>query len=619
MSFFFILFTSLILSTSALAVPSNSSDIQIRVLPASPSNSYAPSVVSCPQSRPKIRTATKLSTEEADWLQLRRKEITDPLVEFLDRSSIPNFDAQRFRSQNGNDSLDLPRIALAFSGGGYRALMNGAGFISAADNRSQDLPKTGGIQGLLQSATYIAGLSGGNWLVGSIYSNNFSTVQEIQSKGWKFDRSIFKGPKEKGISLLNTADYWTEIATQVAAKAEGWDTSLTDYWGRALSYQLVEDEEGGPAYTFSSIARSDHFMKASTPFPIVVADGRAPGEKVGFAPLRYIGSNFSAGAVPKDGRCVEGFDQIGFVMGTSSTLFNQFLLQNLSSVTGDLPSFLNETLYKVLDALDESENDVAQYAPNPFLDWQPSTNPGAKSSQLTLVDGGEDLQNLPLHPLIQPIRAVDVIFAIDSSADTAYNWPNGTALRATYERSLSSIGNGTLFPSIPDAETFVNLGLNKRPTFFGCDASNFTISKGQTVPPLVVYIPNAPYVAASNVSTFDPKYPTEQRDAIIMNGFEAATQGNGTLDSEWRACMGCAVLSRTLHRAGEPLPDACNKCFSRYCWNGTLNQQHVQDYEPTFIIGNVMPANSAEKLSTVRTVVISLTSAVITSLVVALV
>ncbi|KAI9149911.1 Lysophospholipase [Paramyrothecium foliicola] len=602
-----ILFLSFLLGSSASALPHTSPEVQIRALPDSPSGNYTPIIVPCPANRPKIRSAAALSDEESDWLKLRQKAIADPLVEFLSRASIQNFDAQRFRSNGGNSGLELPRIGLAFSGGGYRALMNGAGFLSAADSRTQGLPENGGIQGLLQAATYIAGLSGGNWLVGSVYSNNFSTVQDIQSKAWKFDRDIFKGPESKGISLLNTGEYWAQVATQVAAKAEGWDTSLTDYWGRALSYQLIDDEEGGPAYTFSSIARSDPFKSGAAPFPVVVADGRAPGQKIvsinstvfefnpfemgtwdpttyAFAPLRYLGSNFSAGEIPKDGKCVEGFDQAGFVMGTSSTLFNQFLLQNLSSVTGDLPDFLNETLYNVLDALDEASNDVAQYAPNPFLDWAPSTNPSAKSFQLTLVDGGEDLQNLPLHPLIQPSRALDVVFAVDSSADTANNWPNGTALRATYERSLSPMSNGTLFPTIPDAETFVNLGLNRRPTFFGCDASNFTLKNGQSVPPLVVYIPNAPYVAASNLSTFNPKYTTELRDAVILNGFNAATQGNGTVDSEWHTCVGCAVLSRTMHRADEKLPDACNSCFSRYCWNGTVDQRPVSSYEPSFIL-----------------------------------
>lgn len=211
-----------------------------------------------------------------------------------------------------------------------------------------------------------------------------------------------------------------------------------------------------------------------------------------------------------------------------------------------------------------------------------------------MVDGGEDLQNIPLNPLIQPIRGVDVIFAVDSSADTTYNWPNGTALRATYERSLNStISNGTLFPAIPDDHTFINLGLNNNPTFFGCDAANFTITAGQVVPPLVVYLPNAPYTTDSNVSTFDPSYELAQRNDIITNGLNAGSQGNGTLDAGWPACVACAALSRSFSRTGTTVPQACTACFAKYCWNGTLDSTDRGAYEPAFKISDQTTASSA--------------------------
>lgn len=137
-----------------------------------------------------------------------------------------------------------------------------------------------------------------------------------------------------------------------------------------------------------------------------------------------------------------------------------------------------------------------------------------------MVDGGEDLQNLPLHPLIQPERGVDVVFAVDSSADTLeengdLNWPNGTALVATYQRSLLPIANGTSFPQIPDVNTFVNLGLNNRPTWFGCN-----LDDTESPSPLIVYLPNAPYAYMSNVSTFQMVYSALERDSIIQNGYD---------------------------------------------------------------------------------------------------
>jgi lysophospholipase len=326
--------------------------------------------------------------------------------------------------------------------------------------------------------------------------------------------------------------------------------------------------------------------------PILVADGRAPGEILisgnatnyefnpwemgsfdptvyGFAPLKYTGSNFTGGKLESNQQCIEGFDNVGFVMGTSSSLFNQLIL-NLESTSA--PEVLKNVVGSILEGLGQAQNDIADWTPNPFYHFNNRTNPNAQAKRLTLVDGGEDLQNIPLNPLIQPVRNVDVIFAVDSSADTtaengAANWPNGTALVATYERSLNeTMDNGTAFPAIPGQNTFVNLGLNTRPTFFGCDSSNLT---GPA--PLVVYVPNTPYVYNSNVSTFTLSYNNTERNAIIQNGYDVATMGNGTLDKDFPTCVGCAVLSRSWERTGTTVPDVCQMCFTKYCWDGTLN------------------------------------------------
>jgi lysophospholipase len=85
------------------------------------------------------------------------------------------------------------------------------------------------------------------------------------------------------------------------------------------------------------------------------------------------------------------------------------------------------------------------------------------------------------------------------------------------------------------------------------------------------------------VSTFDPAYNTTQRNLIIQNGYEGATLANGTLDSQWPTCMGCAVIARSLERTGTAMPDACNTCMERYCWNGTTDSRTPgTEYTPTF-------------------------------------
>lgn len=601
-----------------------------RALPLNAPHGYEPQVSRCPSSSPTIRDATSLSKQEEEWLEIRRNATLGPMREFLARLDIQGLDTISYL--NGHQD-DVPIIGIAISGGGYRAMLNGAGVVQAFDDRTEGSTTTGHLGGLLQSSTYLAGLSGGSWLVGSLYVNNFTSISDIldytadESSLWQFGNSIFEGPDSHSIQLLDTVDYYASIIDAVHAKRKaGFDTSLTDYWGRALSYQLINATDGGPGYTFSSISKQQWFQDAKTPLPFIVADGRAPGEiaistnttvfsinpwELGshdptvyaFAPLEYIGTEFDSGRPRDRERCVTGFDSASFIMGTSSSLFNEgLLLTKNSSESHGFKEFIKTVAEESLEAVSDAHNDVS-YVPNPFHGYREKTNPGSTSRHLNLVDGGEDKQNIPLNPLIQPERQVDVIFAVDSSADTdetwptsesSANWPSGAAIEATYRRSLTWIQNGTSFPSIPSVNTFLNLGLNNNPTFFGCNASNFT--DNFPPPPLIVYLPNAPYVHNSNVSTFDPAYDTSERNLLVLNGYNLATQGNSTLDKTWPTCVGCAILARSLERTHTSLPDVCSDCFERYCWDGTINDQVPGHYVPAMKFQEAGVKNAGSKV-----------------------
>ncbi|PLB35232.1 lysophospholipase family protein [Aspergillus candidus] len=607
---------SLVILTSVALAHAATVDVFPRAFPNAP-DGYTPANTTCPAVKPNVRSASRLSRNETKWLQKRRKETVDPMKEFLGRLDLGPFDAVSYIDKTAKNVTDLPNIGFAASGGGYRAMLNGAGVIKAFDNRTANATSKGQLGGLLQASTYVAGLSGGGWLVGSIFVNNFTTISDLQKdkRVWDLQTSILEGPSSKYFQFLSSVNYWENIDKSVKGKKNaGFDVTLTDYWGRALSYQLINSskDDGGPSYTWSSIALSDNFKDGEIPMPLLVADGRKPGELLvgsnstvyefnpwefgswdptiaGFAPLEYLGSKFDNGKL--NDTCVRGFDNAGFVMGTSSSLFNQ-LLPRLNSTS--MPDILKKALEDILKDLSKDDEDIAAYAPNPFYNYRNSTATYATTNELDLVDGGEDGQNIPLHPLIQPERHVDVIFAVDSSADTENSWPNGTSLVQTYERSLNKTGiaNGTVFPSVPDVNTFVNLGLNNRPTFFGCNGSNFT---GPT--PLVVYLPNAPYTAESNTSTFQLSYEDSERDNLITNGLNVATMGNSSLDAQWPSCVGCAILQRSTARTGTPLPDICKSCFAKYCWNGTVDSHPPKPYQPSMKLGSAGSGNSASTSS----------------------
>lgn len=571
--------------------------------------SYAPFNVTCPKG-PLVRIANgKLSKNETSYINDRLRNTRQPMIDWLEKRAnfTDDFNPSKFLS---NTSI---RMGLAFSGGGYRAMLAGAGEFSALDNRTVNSTDNHMMGGLVQAATYLAGLSGGNWLVNSIVLNNFTTIQNLQGDKdiWDLDHSIFN---PGGVNIFKTGSYWHDLVDAVKDKEKaGFNTSLTDLWGRALSYQFINLTDGGPGLDFSDVRNYDAFKHREMPFPIVVSDGRAPHTLIislnstvfefspfemgswdpalnAFTDVKYLGTSVNDGK-PNTTHCVNGFDNAGFVLGTSSTLFNQFLLQlNSTGLEGIVYDFAHD----ILTDLGEDYDDIAIYEPNPFANISSVNTSIRHAPWLDLVDGGEDLQNIPLTPLIQPARDVDVILAFDNSADTEYNWPNGTSMVATYERQFSpAVANSTIFPYVPDTNTFINEGLTKRPTFFGCYRNNLTSlfnesqpSSDHHYPPLIVYIANYAHSFYSNTSTFKMEYDTKEVAGMIENGYNVVTQQNGTIDADWPTCVGCAIVQRERERRGLEPTDQCKQCFDTYCWDGTVNNDKVNtssgsNYAPT--------------------------------------
>ena len=104
-------------------------------------------------------------------------------------------------------------------------MMGCGGAVAAFDSREAN----GQLGGLLQSATYFSGLSGGSWLVGSIYLNNYTTITSLRdyvkgSSVWEFEQSILVGPS-------TVSKYYQALLEAVSAKVDaGFEDSITDYW-----------------------------------------------------------------------------------------------------------------------------------------------------------------------------------------------------------------------------------------------------------------------------------------------------------------------------------------------------------------------------------------------------
>ena len=124
----------------------------------------------------------------------------------------------------------------------------------------------------------------------------------------------------------------------------------------------------------------------------------------------------------------------------------------------------------------------------------------------------------------------------------------------TYQRTqLPDLAESFQFPQVPlEASTWVDQGLNVRPTVFGCDAN--------TSVPLVIYLPNSPLPGvegSTGTSTIKLDYSVEEAASFLDQAQRNAYKGivdqsaaEGTSDEQWPDCLACVVLDRARERAG---------------------------------------------------------------------
>lgn len=521
-------------------------------------NPYAPISAVCPTGS-LIRAASNLSAGEAAFRVGRKAKADVALAAWLSRTD------------SCFDTETLPTIALTTSGGGYRSLLLGGGLIQGLDGRDSNVSTSG----LYQALTYQAGLSGGSWLLSSLAGNNYPTITSLKTGLWEeaFEYGLLVP------EFLLAAEAYDKVVQDIEAKAAaGFSPTLTDPWGRLLSYQLLYGTDGGAGTRMSTIAGLSNFTSFNVPFPVITSlgvktfDGQcAPGPNAtmyeftpyefgswdkdinAFTPTKYLGTKLTNGSPSSTNlveKCVERYDNLGYILGTSSTLFNELCTDLPTAVNSTLSTALYSDLAVIVnDVHNLTTRDLYAVYPNPFYGYAPSTLVSAQV-ELDLVDGGEALQNNPIFPFLQPARGIDVILVNDNSADTSNNFPNGSEILTTYVQSLNA--GLTRMPYIPSVETFISLGLNKRPTFFGCN---------DTTKATIVYLPNVNYTTQSNVATAQLAYPKNQTDAMIANGVAMASW-NGS--ATWGTCLGCAIMMKT----GTTLPTACAACFEELCYHG---------------------------------------------------
>ncbi|KAN0106052.1 FabD/lysophospholipase-like protein [Hyaloscypha variabilis] len=538
---------------------------------------YAPVSTSCP-STSLIRIADGLSDGEQTYRTARKEKADVALADWLLKTSC-GFDT----------SGDLPTVALTSSGGGFRALLGGAGVVQAFDGRDSNVSTSG----LYQGITYHSALSGGSWLLSSIIANDFATISSLLEI-WKpnFANGLFTPDGSNATAVF--ADISADIALK---KAAGFKGTVADAWSRLLSLQLLPGPNYGVDNTLSTITSLSSFIDYEMPYPIITAQnvdlngtlctppangsvweftpyefGTWDPEVAAFTPTAFLGTSVSNG-IPSTNSCITNYDNLGFVLGTSSTLFNDptegateapaVLLANLCQATATTSSNSTSTVDPLTVEFEEdvfgllteipaitftSAADLFATWPNPF--YKLTSAPLVSAQQnLAMVDGGETGQVNPIFPFLQPARNVNVILVNDNDGDTAALYPNGAELHNTY--LAASAAGLTRMPFVPSSDVFIAQNITERPAFFGCgDSSTAT----------VVWIPNAPLTPAGGaIETAQVVINGTQTESLVANGVAVGSQNDS---KEWATCLACGIMEGT----GTVLPAECRACLEKYCF-----------------------------------------------------
>ncbi|PVH72964.1 FabD/lysophospholipase-like protein [Cadophora sp. DSE1049] len=528
-------------------------------------SAYAPTPATCPASL--IRVANGLSSDESAWRTARKFLADDALRTWLEATN-PDFDT----------TGDLPTLGLSISGGAYRALLTGAGVIQAMDARDSSVSTSG----LYQAITYTSALSGGSWLLSSMADHDFPTISNLLSSQWS---SAFNNGLLAPNGILAIFAYAQILGDIKDKESAGFTSTLTDLWARLLSYQLLSGSNGGVASTLSGIQTKSNFISHNTPYPIIAAlntniktEACVPDTNASvwemtpfetgswgvdvnaFTPSKYLGSS-------PNGSCFTGFDNLGFVLGTSSHIFNDlaaiysslapaldtFCTASLGTAdTSDLGEAITalETLFPNLtENLAEAIDAFYALYPNPFYGL--SSASGVSDQEiLHMVDGGESGQTSPILPHLIPARNVSLLIVNDNNGDdeTLPAYPNGTAIYNSY---LAAVSAGlTRMPIVPSPESYLANYTSGDPIFFGCNDPSVTT---------LVWVPNRADTYESGIATFTMQTSKAVTAALIANGNAVMSRDNS---KEWAQCLGCAILDA----GGIDVPESCKDCFEEYCY-----------------------------------------------------
>jgi lysophospholipase len=456
---------------------------------------YAPVYVDCPSGLSVRDASNGLSDSEQSWRDSRSEQVIPALRSYLEAADISGLDVQEYVQKLNSSSA--PVVGLSISGGGTQSGIGGLGIWQAFDARYQPAveARTGG---LVQILTYLTGLSGGGAVsVALIAANNYSTTDDIRQS------ANFSTRYDSG-RTGNQSGFYQTIFENAGAKAEaGFPVSVADPFGQFWGTWLPEEQIFA---NYSDIARENSdggnvsaFALGAAPMPIMVLSEVVPGQspEIGrimfpgrnstngfnltsyevnpyefgswlggrvqaFFPTRYLGTNMSDGMTMNNSQCVQGFDKLTFISGSTTDAYDAYLIDDFykipvfakrstgledrqsssSDAPNDIPIPKDQEQNPIVEIVNQTASNFDQTFneslwatyPNPFANYNDEMR---GVDELLLLDGSMTGETNPIRPLIIPDRHVDFIIVYEASSDAKYGWVNGTNLISPSTNILS--------------------------------------------------------------------------------------------------------------------------------------------------------------------------------------
>lgn len=428
--------------------------------------------------RVRVSSSQELAIEEQEFLAARSRVTHKSLEQLLGRRIQPEH---------------APRIALCFSGGGYRAMTMTLGFLLGA----QDM-------GLLDATTYMAGLSGSTWAMAPWIASKQDLETYVARLGSKTSAGL-----QPIISSIDRSKIRKKIMSRLT---HGQSLSAVDLYGDLLANVLLADhKEKRLDMTLSESHR--HVIDGNYPLPIYTAVTTKvdPYEWIECTPFE-IGCPYMKSYIPVDayGRLFkQGVSSkyapplsLGYFMGIFGSAF-AVATSDIVRLVGDdllkdaesLPGFVKSALEGLLKLMvDGDPTDDVRLFPSKMANfgYKVGNHALADTKRLTLVDAGIDF-NLPFPPLLRKNRNVDIIIVYDASS-------NNTDFDSLKGAKNWSIRNKVHFPELD---------------YQGLEECLVRVFKDERDPkaPVIIYFP------MKKNPSYDPSFDPEKKSFCKTTNF----------------------------------------------------------------------------------------------------